>query len=73
MILDIRCANYIPPDDVTMEDIARGHRLSCIGDRSISWEVHCVNETWVTDAPQNCSTSTQTVETYFVTEKGHRG
>lgn len=60
--LDIKCANFNKTEDVTMEDIVNGHRLSCRRDRSISWEVHCVNETWISETPKSCGISKKKIQ-----------
>ena len=53
----IRCAQFIPPENVTVQDILNGHRLSCTNDRNISWDVHCINNTWISETAKNCASS----------------
>lgn len=53
----IQCTKFIPPENMTVEDLATGHRLSCNNDGNISWEVHCINNTWVSTPSESCDPS----------------
>ena len=77
---DIQCVEYKAPENVTVEDIINGHRLSCSNDRNLSWEVHCINNTWISETSKGCATSKSgylfsmsTVETPFVKEENEDG
>src|SRR6218665_3373714 len=73
---------YKPPENVTVEDINNGYRLSCTNDRNISWEVHCINNTWILETSKSCDTLKSadsaskrkpTVETPFVKKENQVG
>ena len=71
---------YKAPENVTVEDIYNGYRLSCQNDRNISWKIHCINNTWISETSKSCATSkttdlssNSTVETPFAKEENEDG
>lgn len=54
------CGKFDVPENVFLENIVDGYRVSCMNDRNISWEVRCVRGIWIWTTPKSCANSKPT-------------